>query len=1360
MAKSRQVIRQVQRSGAANFDEQMWPINAMLVLLAACLAGVVVALSRFDDSRFFYNAWTHLAGIAIILIGLLIGTHKLQSRIKNRRMQLSIVVALFCYFWLIVAMYELGFSLVAVSDEPSSETLGEQLVQVPEYVPDQPSQHFENPLTQPTEAQTFDQERLDVRPDSNQPAAETRPQDNEPTTVPDVPDPNIAMNRQVAVPRRSTSPGGSLSRSEIADRLRPSDPAQVPAMPREDVDVERQLNSEPTPVERQQPVDPSLRQRVDPQPRPTAVAVETDATLQRRVADQPRPDVSSDASPVSRSVTSPQISSVRAPAIPQPLAETNVNRPAQPQPTVATNRSELPAQRHNTNSGHTATNSEINDSQLARRDSQQLQPTINDSAQAQLARNDSRSALSDSPTANPAPTAMPSNNSTNNSTANDVALQPSEAGATRNDSSLAETSARRGDVASSSAPSPADLSSQRMQQAGGSSAQPSLAEASPGSSPAARQSGGGLVAARSVPLEPAATAGASNRSAGELRPAAGDVGRSESGERVAVSRPAAGSGNLPATREGALPSTQMTRSGSQTGIGSPNVGQGEPVAMSRSSVGQLAGGDQAADDPSGAPSIAESTGQTPGLMDSSNTVARNEGAAGGASQRRDSGGGMSADNNSAIGDSSLAAQTSGGSSNSRPSLNPGSEGSGILRRSGSANVLNPGSADDTTGAENIAGSRSTGDSPQLAEAPNRGNRLADDGSLNARRRQSGSQDSISDNADLASGGLSAPSSSRGNRPQLSGSDNRLAGSRSNRDAGELSAAPAAAGGGEETLIATNEGSSVADSGPTTGVSGERSGTELSGTRNRVGGQLPGGGTGDVALSREPLSRASGGAANGPQLGEDTPGRSSRRRNEIVGLTAGSALKDDPGPQPGGESRARADVGTLGPAASKPTRSETNSLLARGRRTPGAGGVNNDILGDPGQLSRHARDDSDVLDTSPRRFNLDKRSGSLAADLKADDVPAAFRDRDPGRRAELAEDRGGNASSEAAIERGLEFLARHQEPDGHWSLNEFARGRNYGAEAGEGSMESDSAATGLSLLAFLGAGYTHERGKYQDEVTAALSWLIDNQQEDGDLFSGVGGSKFTWLYSHGIAAIALCEAYGMTQDPNLRVPAQRALDFIAAAQEPVLGGWRYAPRVGTDTSVSGWQMMALKSGELAGLSVDPKCYSGVDRWLRSAEAPSNPATYIYRPGSEQLHQRTPSLAMTAEGMLMRLYVSRNKTDQSLLTGARKLQMNLPGTRGQAPEGAYSESERDAYYWYYGTQILFQLQGPAWDDWNNQLRPFLVQSQTTSGPMSGSWNPLGPKRDRWGDNGGRIYLTCLNLLMLEVYYRNLPLYADQQ
>jgi hypothetical protein len=422
----------------------------------------------------------------------------------------------------------------------------------------------------------------------------------------------------------------------------------------------------------------------------------------------------------------------------------------------------------------------------------------------------------------------------------------------------------------------------------------------------------------------------------------------------------------------------------------------------------------------------------------------------------------------------------------------------------------------------------------------------------------------------------------------------------------------------------------------------------------------------------------------------------------------------------------------------------------GTSGPGAG-AGSGPPAEPGLVSRRARPESSLVQPQTGRFVLPRGGSGPAIEGRIDEQPAAaFNQRNPQQREEVATSRGGSSSSERSVELGLDFLVRHQSADGNWSLHGFGAGRSGYANAGAGRMQADTAATGLALLSFLGAGYTHVDGKHRSVITRGIDYLVRNQKSDGDLFTG--GSRYVWLYSHGIAAIALCEAYGMTRDPQLREPAQRAIDFIVAAQSPTEGGWRYAPRQGTDTSVSGWQLMALKSGELAGLKVPASCYAGVRRWLDVAQGQTNGSLYAYRPASEQPHQRDPSAAMTAEGLLMRLYLNGDRSDPAIVEGAEYLRVRLPQF------GSTSRPQRDTYYWYYATQTLFQVQGEPWQAWNEQLRNLLVGSQVQTGALAGSWDPLTPVPDRWGPDGGRIYVTAMHLLNLEVYYRHLPLYRS--
>lgn len=321
-------------------------------------------------------------------------------------------------------------------------------------------------------------------------------------------------------------------------------------------------------------------------------------------------------------------------------------------------------------------------------------------------------------------------------------------------------------------------------------------------------------------------------------------------------------------------------------------------------------------------------------------------------------------------------------------------------------------------------------------------------------------------------------------------------------------------------------------------------------------------------------------------------------------------------------------------------------------------------------------------------------------------------------------------------------------------------------AGFGQMKSDSAATGLVLLTYLGAGYTHLDDKHRAVVNRGVDWLVRNQEKNGDLFSKTGGTSYTRFYSHGIAAIALCEAYGMTRDPDLREPARKAIDFIIKTQQSTKGGWRYdldqnGMSTESDTSVSGWMLMALKSAQMAGLEVPDQVLQKVDDWLNTAQARGADGQYIYNPYAdgnkpEQRAGLKPNLAMTAEAMLMRMYLGHQNDDPGLIAGAEHLQKNLPqlGSRPRSVRG----SLRDCYYWYYATQAMIQMQGDYWTGWNDRLRELAVSSQVQFGEWAGSWHPRRPVPDKWSDAGGRLYVTALHLLMLEVYYRHLPLFQE--
>lgn len=346
------------------------------------------------------------------------------------------------------------------------------------------------------------------------------------------------------------------------------------------------------------------------------------------------------------------------------------------------------------------------------------------------------------------------------------------------------------------------------------------------------------------------------------------------------------------------------------------------------------------------------------------------------------------------------------------------------------------------------------------------------------------------------------------------------------------------------------------------------------------------------------------------------------------------------------------------------------------------------------------------------------------------------------RAKLVLKEGGTVESEKAVELGLDWLARHQRADGGWSLD------TSGQCLGEGCPDrmyfvTDTAATGLALLPMLAAGHTHlEKSRYQMPISLGLKWLIKQQQPSGEMYNG--GPFMARMYSHAIAAMTLCEAYGITGDKALKVPAQRAIRFIQQSQNREDGGWRYYPQMPGDTSVFGWQLFALRSASLAGISVSKTTVQRCRRYLDLAAADPAKATYSYRPDGEA------SPVMTAEALLGRQYLGWVRETPSLLQGAALVSAHLE-----------ESEERNIYYWYYATQLLHNMKGKEWEQWNRRVRDGLVGIQVHGdGCDRGSWDPELPQPDRWGSRVGRLYTTSLSLLTLEVYYRYLPLYGDTE
>ena len=329
---------------------------------------------------------------------------------------------------------------------------------------------------------------------------------------------------------------------------------------------------------------------------------------------------------------------------------------------------------------------------------------------------------------------------------------------------------------------------------------------------------------------------------------------------------------------------------------------------------------------------------------------------------------------------------------------------------------------------------------------------------------------------------------------------------------------------------------------------------------------------------------------------------------------------------------------------------------------------------------------------------------------------------PELRAAFVRKQGGGPETESAVALALEWLKKTQRKDGYWP-------QNHG---------HTTASTGLAMMAFMGWGAKHtESGPYQEVLRKAIEWTMEKER-NGDLRHRGD------MYDHGIAAIALAEAYNLTHDERLRKPVQRMVDFTVKAQNPLTGGWRYKayhenPRDKGDLSVTGWQLMALKSARLGGIKVPEEVFTRARGFLGGVTTADR--GYKYQPSLK------PSNAMIAEGLFCEHVLREGVMTEQMRQSSMLIQTQLP-----------SSEEVDYYYWYYGSLAMRQTQGMAWTKWNDRIKPILLEKQILLGANRGSWTAEGSKF-QFDKVAGRVVTTAMAALSLEVYYRYLPLYSPE-
>ena len=333
---------------------------------------------------------------------------------------------------------------------------------------------------------------------------------------------------------------------------------------------------------------------------------------------------------------------------------------------------------------------------------------------------------------------------------------------------------------------------------------------------------------------------------------------------------------------------------------------------------------------------------------------------------------------------------------------------------------------------------------------------------------------------------------------------------------------------------------------------------------------------------------------------------------------------------------------------------------------------------------------------------------------------------------------GDATTEACVLKALRWLKKTQKESGAWT--------------------GDIANTALAVLAYLAHGETPASKEFGTTVEKAIQYLIDAQTIDGNgvcKFRGAGGTEYGYL----ICTYALCEAYGMTKNPNAKEAALIALDRIVKNQSPT-GGWDYNMKKTStrdDMSFEGWALQAVKAGKMAGLHPD-----GLDECIKKAIKCLK--TRNFKNGGFNYCAGGGPTGLTATGCLcMQLLGYGDQQEVNAALDMMRGWLPVFEAKGGLTAGGPTPGANPQYYCYYAAQCKYQAgmcQGatPAnvksWQDWNLAMKQVYPKTMKDAGTIDGIDGK--PKACGFWDQGynNPTMGTCLCALQLMVYYRYLP------
>lgn len=354
------------------------------------------------------------------------------------------------------------------------------------------------------------------------------------------------------------------------------------------------------------------------------------------------------------------------------------------------------------------------------------------------------------------------------------------------------------------------------------------------------------------------------------------------------------------------------------------------------------------------------------------------------------------------------------------------------------------------------------------------------------------------------------------------------------------------------------------------------------------------------------------------------------------------------------------------------------------------------------------------------------------------IPKMYQNRFAENRSTIVQQAGGSRETEQAVKDALQWLASTQDADGKWNPRKFNAGNEanvYGHNRGGAGFNADTGITGLVILSFLGGGHTHLEGPYQKTIQKGLEYLIRTQNQDGSLYGNAG--LFARTYCHGMAMMAISEAYSITGDNRIKPFILKAQQFTVDTQNKRTGGWRYRPGDDGDMSQFGWQVMALKSAEQAGIPIPASTRKLMIQFLDSYKKGRSNGLASYRPAEG------PTRTMTAEALFCR----------RLLDAPVSAAMSNEAVSFVLEELPSQSKVKNLYYWYYATLALHRekdvsdFQAANWKKWNQSLTRKLLSLQVKEGERKGSFS----QDTLWSPYGGTCYSTAMSTLCLEVYYR---------